>query len=293
MIVLKIILWVILAILGIILLILITPASVELSYIDKKFTYKIRYGFLNLYDSNKKGLLGKFLSKRKKSRNADNDSDYDDYYDDSDDAFDEMFDGEPEITETDEDFRSSDSYEEQPEISVEEDSEEDAEYEAVDNNDDNDNCDDDEDEDDSRISKLMDKLDSMSGKIDKALDILDAVGEPIKKICKGFKFSKVYIDFMIADEDAYKCALKYGKVSGGVYNIIGWLMVFCSVKFKTVDIFPDFREKESRWDISAKLSFKMITPVIAGILFLITYIFKFVIPQKKQEKRKKSKKSEK
>ena len=77
MIVLKILLWVILAIIGIILLFLIIPVSAETAYIDKKFTYKIKYGFVNIYGSDKKGIAVKFIDKHI-NKNDDNSDKYTD-----------------------------------------------------------------------------------------------------------------------------------------------------------------------------------------------------------------------
>ncbi|MDE5854963.1 MAG: hypothetical protein K2H19_07890, partial [Ruminococcus sp.] len=127
------------------------------------------------------------------------------------------------------------------------------------------------------------------GKIEFLFDLIRSADRPFLKLCKGIRLSRVYIDFVVADEDAYKCALNYGKISGMVYNLLGWLNVIFSVKFRTVDVIPDFKSNESRWDISAKVSFRLITLVIAGIYFLITYIFRFLIPEKHQKKELKKK----
>lgn len=285
MIVLKILLWLILAILGIILLFLVIPAGAEVSYIDKKLTYKISYGFINLYDSEKKGILTKFLEKRrtKKKKTTVPDDDDDLYNFDDDD--------EPEIAETDEDLRSPQDYEESAGTEPETDNNIYDSDSTPDNTESGDDDyyyspEDDDEESESIVSRILDKLDRIESKLDTVLDVMRIADKPMMIICKGFKFSNVYIDFMITDEDAFNCAIKYGTVSGTVYNIIGWLKSFCTVKFRTVDIFPDFKKTESRWDISVKFSFNFITPIVAGIVFLITYIFKFFIPKKKHEKNK-------
>ncbi len=292
MIVLKILLWIVLAILGIILLFLIIPISAEIAYIDKKITYKIIYGFVNLHDSEKKGIASKFIDRfinKKKNKDIEDDindnieevlmSEPDEISDNDDDETDDIIEDtveETEVTETESVEKISDDTETDSEKS--------------------DKSKETEKEDDSgKIEKILDKLDKYEGKIEILLDMLRSADRPLIHLCKGFKFSRIYIDFMIADnEDAYKCALNYGRISGAVYNLLGWLGTVCTTRFETVDIFPDFKAKESRWDISLRFSFKFITPIVAGIYFLITYIFRFFIPQKWQERKlKKSRKSKK
>lgn len=271
MIVLKILLWIILAVIAVIMLFLVIPMSVEIAYIDKKITYKIAYGFVSLYGSDKKGIAGKFIEKRKKKKDDTNDfSNVDNIGDDIEEVL---------LSEPDEIYNNI----------------EDDIAESTDNTEKNvrkkDKPEEKKSEHEGKIDKLIEKIDRYEDKIEKVLDVLRSADRPFVHICKGFKFSGVYIDFMVTGEDAYKCAMNYGKISGAMYNLLGWISTVCTADFRTVDIFPDFNAKESRWDVSTKLSFRLITPIVAGIQFLITYIFKFFIPQKRYEKKlKKSRK---
>ena len=54
---------------------------------------------------------------------------------------------------------------------------------------------------------------SAAEKIGSLLEIWNSAKYPIKKIFKGIHLSDVYIDFIAANEDAYDCALKYGRIS--------------------------------------------------------------------------------
>lgn len=272
MIILKILLWIILAVIGIILLILVIPASAEASYIDKKFTYKISYGFINMYDSGGKGLALKFINKRK---NKKPDKDADDFImPEPDEVFDNTEDEEFAETKSEPTEEIAEPFEEKAEKADDKPKKKKKKTENTDESAEKDN-----------------RLDE---KIEFVLDLIRSADRPLLHICKGFRFSKIYIDFMIANEDAYKCALNYGKISGAVYNLLGYMSVLFRVSYKTVDIFPNFKEKESSFDASVKCSFKLITPIVAGIYFLITYMFRFFIPQKMQERKlKKAKKSKK
>ncbi|MBO7396023.1 MAG: hypothetical protein J6U16_07910, partial [Ruminococcus sp.] len=127
--------------------------------------------------------------------------------------------------------------------------------------------------------------DDLIEKIDFVLDIVRAADRPILKIFKGVKLYGLYIDFIIANEDAYKCALNYGRISGALYNVLAWLSVLFSVKLKTIDINPGFAVDKPRWDAAGKIKFRPITAVVAGVGLLLTYLFKFLIPGMLQDRK--------
>lgn len=268
MIILKILLWIILAVLGIILLFLILPFSADLSYIDNKFNYKVKYCFFTVFSSDGKNLLSKFRKKSKKPESSDF----------------------PESSEPDEDITLTEEYDEEeyddiiyadntePE-SVQEESVETVDTEEIKE----------KTEKKSEKTQSKEKEKISDNRIEFLLNLIRSADRPFIHLCKGIKLSDIYIDFVVADEDAYRCALNYGKISGTVYNLLGWCSTVFSVKFRTVDVIPDFKSSKNRWDMSSKISFRLITLVNAGIYFLITYIFRFLIPEKRQKKKLKKK----
>ena len=289
MIVLKILLWIILAVLGIILLILWLPIRAEAAFLGNKLTYKLKYSFLLLYDSDKRGLIAWYLRRKKKK---DTEAGQDDFSpdedfsgdDDTSDIEDMGADTVPDTTEKPEE-QTSVTPEEAPaeenapaaEATEEELPEEEPEKPEKPKK-----------EKHKKKKKEKDEIEFPKTLIDKAdfvLDIWRAADRPILRIFKGVKLHELYIDFIIANEDAYKCALNYGRISGAAYNVLGWLGVLFNVKLKTVDINAGFGLDKSRWDASGKLSVRPITVVIAGAALLITYLFRYFIPYKLQERK--------
>lgn len=289
MIVLKILLWIILAVLGIILLILWLPIRAEAAFLGNKLTYKLKYSFLLLYDSDKRGLIAWYLRRKKKK---DTEAGQDDFSPDEDISGDEdtsdiedmSADTVPDTTEKPEE-QTSVTPEEAPaeesapaaEAAEEELPEEEPEKPEKPKK-----------EKHKKKKKEKDEIEFPKTLIDKAdfvLDIWRAADRPILRIFKGVKLHELYIDFIIANEDAYKCALNYGRISGAAYNVLGWLGVLFNVKLKTVDINAGFGLDKSRWDASGKLSVRPITVVIAGAALLITYLFRYFIPYKLQERK--------
>ena len=224
MIVLKILLWILLSILGIIIIACIIPADVDFSYLDGKLKYKIKLWFFDLMDSSKEGFLDKRKKKKKKKKKKDKKKKDEDIVLDDDIVFD------------------------------------------------------DDDEDNGSYKPKTSKLEKLGG-------IWLAAKNPAAMIFKGFKFRNFYIDFIIADEDAYKCAVKYGRYSTLTYNGLSLFSRLFSIRFRTVDIQPGFGLDKGRWDTSFSVRFRLGTAVIAGIWFLITYIFRVLLPKKLKARR--------
>ncbi|MCR5600690.1 MAG: hypothetical protein K6G33_08125 [Ruminococcus sp.] len=302
MIVLKILLYILLAVAGIILLILVVPAGGEVSYIDGKLSYKAKLWFLNLLDSEGGGLYNWWKKRRagkpskpkkpkapkpvkeKKQKKKKQREQYE-----WEKELEDIPVNDPEAEAApDESAAVSDSAENNAaDISASE-SAEPSKTKKSDKSDDKaeeDPFDDDEGDkpdDDDNSSSLSDK-------IEKLVAIWESAQRPMLKIFKGFKLSDLYIDFVIADEDAYDCALKYGKYSTLIYSIIAFFSELFTVRLKTVDVQPQFGVSKGRWDISAKLSVRLGTMVIAGAWFLITYVFRTFLPEKiRKHKMKKS-----
>lgn len=286
LIILKILLIILLAVLGIVLLVLIMPVGGEVSYIDGKLTYKFRLWMLNVMDSDGGGVIG-WLKKRKKKpkkpkppkpvkdkkkkkTTVDDDAYLDDFDFDVDDAdFEETA-----VVDVNSDAEVSENVSAEAETQSENDGKSENTEVAV-------------MEDEEELPDNDDKR-SLGDWAELGIGIWESAQRPLLKIFKGFHFKDLYIDFVIADEDAYDCALKYGKYSGMIYNIIAFMSTLFTVRLKTVDVGCGFGLKKGKWDISCKVFFRAGTAVIAGLWFLITYLTRTFIPDKiRKFKRKK------
>ncbi|MDE6500633.1 MAG: hypothetical protein K2L10_00890 [Ruminococcus sp.] len=287
MIILQIILYILLAVLGIALAVLLLalwlPATADVSFIDGKFSYRFNFAFLRLLDSDGKG----FLKRRKKNENSededfsDNDFLADDYYDEDFPEYDDdMDDIDIDIPEDDNDDFNIDV--DIPDEQKENDMRSEKIRRIREKKSDKSEEDFQEDTED-----FSEKSRSLSDKIESLLNIWDIGGQPLLRAFRGFHIKNIYIDFIVADEDAYKCAMNYGNVCSVVYNCLAWLGEIFTLSYKTVDIQCGFSLKKSQWDASCKVSFRLYNLVISGVWFLTTYIFKIFIPKKLKRKRKK------
>lgn len=140
--------------------------------------------------------------------------------------------------------------------------------------------------------KKKNKKEPLSNKIDKLCDIIEKIKiiwnvskKHLLNIFKHIYIEELMVDFSIADEDAYKTAINYGKINATVYNLINFIRTFFTVTIKTVDIVCDFDSNESVYDFSTKITVKPSTILSAafGILFGLLINIKKLIGKNKTE----------
>lgn len=294
MIVLKILLWILLAVLGLIVLILVIPAGAEVSYIGGKLSYKVKYWFISIMDSEGGGVMGWLKKRREKPRKPKPEKKR--KKKDTPEKDDML----PAVTE-ETPAAAEEATSAQPDTQAASDVPDNAEDDIADDIPDDDPLftGEDDEEDGSRKSKRKKKKKDSGGdseddeeektplsdKIEFIISIWEQAQRPLLKIFKGFHLNDVFIDFIIADEDAYDCALTYGKMCAAVYNGLAQLSEIFTVKLKTVDVNCGFALSEPRWDAGVKLKVRPGTVVIAGLWFLITFIFKVFIPKKIKDRK--------
>ncbi|MDE6036299.1 MAG: hypothetical protein K2G36_10365, partial [Ruminococcus sp.] len=139
-------------------------------------------------------------------------------------------------------------------------------------------------EDDEEETEKENKK-SITDKIEFLINIWEIAGSPLLKIFRGFHIKKLYIDFVVAGDDAFQCAVLYGTVSGMVYNLLAWLGELFTVSYKTVDINCGFDKHKSKWDVSCKISFRLYTFLFSALWFITVYLFRIYIPEKNGRKK--------
>lgn len=258
MIILKIILFILLAVLGIILLTLFLPVGIEFSFINEKVVYRIKYAFVNLMDSEGEGVLSSVLEDKTEDRQekgSEKESN-------AADAEEQLKAPEKSGSHSKSDKNTDCEVQNKPDgLSADNSSE-------------------------TEKKEPKKKLSKTPGEIVGFLmEIWNCARRPFRKILKGFHICDVYIDFLVADEDAYKCAIKYGRVCSVLYKMIAHFENLFTLNYKTVDVECGFGKSKCRWDAGCKIWFLPITAVISGIWFLVTYIFRIYIPDKRKNKK--------
>lgn len=109
--------------------------------------------------------------------------------------------------------------------------------------------------------------------INMLLDVFKAIKVNLGKFIKSLKVTNLYIDFKVANQDAYDCALKFGKMNILLYNVLGYLERNFKVKKEFINIQPKYNSSDSVYNIS----FKIKLGFGSGISKILVMVFK-VIP---------------
>ena len=99
---------------------------------------------------------------------------------------------------------------------------------------------------------------------DFALEMLQGLSRPMKRIVKGIRISNLKLDFIIGGEDAFETALSYGRISGIVGYLIGLIQSLMTLRIKDVDIAADFDAKESTYNVKMLIKLRLGTFLIAA-----------------------------
>lgn len=258
MIVLKIFLFILLGILAVVLLLLLLPITADVSFIGGDFKYRVKYAFADVLDSEKESGAddeSEKSRKRSKSRKKKKKPEFGGSHNENNEKPPEK--------------KAENTSEDKPPETAEGSEIKKPEEKS-----------DDEKKSDAESGKKREK--TLGDKVEFALKLLEIANRPVRHLLKRIRIADLYVDFLAADEDACKCAVKYGEVSGVVYNLIAILGEFFTVSYKTVDIECGYNQKESRWDFSFRLRFVPMTAAVSAVWLFIGYFFKIYMPQKRK-----------
>ncbi|MCL1824115.1 MAG: hypothetical protein FWG44_07925 [Oscillospiraceae bacterium] len=99
--------------------------------------------------------------------------------------------------------------------------------------------------------------------------LIDSVAHPFKRLIKKIKITELRIDSIVGGEDAAKAAMNYGLQNAAVYSGLEWLKTISRVKIQYVNIQADFIREDSVFDLHFKISIKIGTILVCGLMFLL------------------------
>lgn len=142
-----------------------------------------------------------------------------------------------------------------------------------------------------RSRKKKSKLDDLKEKYNVIKPYIPMGWKYFKKLLKTIRFTDTKIELSIGKEDAYEAAMFYGKVQGGLFNVIALISGIFTVKIKKADVNCIFNEKAFDYDIHTVVRVRP-SAVIAicfcvGVNFLRIYLPKKITEKKARKKRRK------
>ncbi len=142
-----------------------------------------------------------------------------------------------------------------------------------------------------RKKTIEDKLFELDDKLDTLKLLYDIGKKPVFNILKGIHLTRLFIDFDIANEDAYDCAINFGRMNALVFNAVGNLACLFTVKKKSIDIHCVYDSAPAKYDASFYLRLRPTTVVAAAASFGVKYLIHFIIKPKLKAKKSNKKKS--
>lgn len=139
--------------------------------------------------------------------------------------------------------------------------------------------------------KKKSKLDELKEKYNVIKPYIPMGWKYFKKLLKTVRFTDTKIELAVGKEDAYEAAMLYGKVQGGLFNVIALISGIFTVKIKKADVNCIFNEKAFDYDVHTVVRVRP-SAVIAicfciGVNFLRIYLPKRSAEKKARKKRRK------
>ena len=139
-------------------------------------------------------------------------------------------------------------------------------------------------EEESEKNKLFEKLDDLKDKWEDIKPYIPLGKKAVKKLIKAIRVTDLKIDIAVADEDAYECAMSYGKMNGAIYGALGVITSFLTVSIKKVNISAKYNSPDSEYAFSGKIKTRPSTIIALAVFILFKYIYtKFKLEKRENE----------
>ena len=119
---------------------------------------------------------------------------------------------------------------------------------------------------------LSDKIRKFKKEAEPVIQLVRNSGESIKYFLGHVSVTDIYVNIVVAEEDAYECAMTYAKVNILLYNILGFLQSRIKVRKKSVSTNILFNSDKSVYDISFKAKVTIGTIVVTFVKLIINIL---------------------
>ncbi len=118
------------------------------------------------------------------------------------------------------------------------------------------------------------------------VDFAESSGNSLLKLTQKIRFSDICVDCTVADADAYTCALNYGILSAGIYNILAFLSAYFKTDTDHVCIGLKYNESSANsvYSFSTTLKLRLGAAAAAAVGILISFIRLQIAKESEKEK---------
>jgi hypothetical protein len=273
-----IVLWILLAIIAIIVILLHFSVTVEIcGGTDTKLRFKIKYMFFTLYPRSSE------KSHRRKKSHTEKNSGDNEFSDSDEELFGDSF-GEGEISEGEDSEEQSENAD-YSDFFADEDSHEDKHEEfrlkekASDENSGR--------EKSHREKSSGGRLGGLKRKYNFIKPYIPMGWKYFKKLLKAVRFTETEIEIVTGKEDAYESAMRYGKIQGGLFNLLALLSGIFTVSLKKADVNCVFNEDVLKANGKTAVRVRPSTVIAIAVCVIVNFLRMFLPDFLRKRKAKK------
>lgn len=104
------------------------------------------------------------------------------------------------------------------------------------------------------------------------INVLKSSGKALKHFTKRITIDKIIADIDISDEDACKCAVKFGRFNFAIYNILNFIAQFIIVNKEHININCVFNKPKCVYNFSFTVKFTPYTVFLSALAFIFTFL---------------------
>lgn len=128
-----------------------------------------------------------------------------------------------------------------------------------------------------KAKSIFEKLGSFGGILELLKYIASKTNELALKMLRAFTFKELFIDFTVAGKDAADTAMNYGKTSAVAFPALGVICTNLKVREYDLDINPDFLADKNTGDLHTVITFRPIKIVVILTGYGLKIFNKFLV----------------
>ncbi len=95
--------------------------------------------------------------------------------------------------------------------------------------------------------------------LEQLVEYVRGASPPLKRLFKKIRCRNLYIDYVVASDDAAKTAIRYGMVCAALYPVIEWLTTYFTVQAREIHVEADFSKEKDDVFAYCKLKLRLST----------------------------------
>lgn len=104
------------------------------------------------------------------------------------------------------------------------------------------------------------------------ISLLQPVGKGMRRLFKGIRITRFYLDIKVGAFDAYDCAVQYGRICTVVSNALQFFQSFFSVKSDHIEVLPRFGTESTVYTARFRAKASPSAVLAAGFALGWTYL---------------------